>query len=103
ARLGVPQLRGAFDDREDVEHRGRRVQPLPRQHAAGGLSWLRGHLKRWYASGGGGPRFEMTSKGPEATLRLLRERRIAPSILSGGFAPLRHHRPGGVERRAPGG
>ena len=39
ARLGVPELRRAFDDRAHVEHRGRRLQPLPRQHAAGGMRW----------------------------------------------------------------
>ena len=38
ARLGVPELRRALDDRADVEHRDRRVQPLPGQHAAGGLA-----------------------------------------------------------------
>ena len=34
ARVGVPQLRRALDDRADVEHRDRRLQPLPGQHAA---------------------------------------------------------------------
>jgi ribulose-phosphate 3-epimerase len=58
----MPELRRALDDRADVEHRDRRMQPLPRQHAAGGLTPVPGSL--------------------------LRELRVAPSILSADFARL---------------
>ena len=73
ARVGLPQLRRAFDDRADVDDRDRRVQPLPRQHAAGGMN-----------------------------AELLSERRIAPSILSADFARLGSQVAGGAGRRRPG-
>ena len=37
ARVGVPELRRALDDRADVEHRRDLLQPLQGQHAAAGL------------------------------------------------------------------
>src|SRR5215213_10105457 len=39
ARLRVPQLRGALDDRAHVEHGAVRLQPLPRVDAGTDLSW----------------------------------------------------------------
>jgi ribulose-phosphate 3-epimerase len=66
----MPQLRRALHDRADVEHGGGRLQPLPRQHAQGRLT------------------VTAETRSPEGTLRLLREVRIAPSILSADFARL---------------
>jgi ribulose-phosphate 3-epimerase len=58
----VPELRRAFDDRADVEHRDRGVQPLSGQHAQGCI---------------------------EVPLpELMRDRRVVPSILSADFARL---------------
>jgi ribulose-phosphate 3-epimerase len=66
----VPQLRRALDDRAHVEHRDRRLQSLPRKHAAGGV----------------------TATGATAALAdrraMLRRPRVAPSILSADFSRL---------------
>ena len=59
ARIGMPQLRGALDDRADVEHGDRRLQSLRRDHVAGALRMSR-----------------------------LTERHVAPSILSADFSRL---------------
>jgi ribulose-phosphate 3-epimerase len=56
----VPELWGALDDRAHVEHGDRRLQPLPGQHAPGGLTGV-GRLT---------------------------ERHVAPSILSADFSRL---------------
>jgi ribulose-phosphate 3-epimerase len=58
----LSELRRALHDRSHVEHRDRRVQSLSRQHAEGGVGI--------------------------ANSEILRERRVAPSILSADFARL---------------
>jgi ribulose-phosphate 3-epimerase len=63
ADLGLPQLRGAFDDREDVLDGDSEVQQLRRLDAPGRMSG--------------------------STKELLREVRVAPSILSADFGRLR--------------
>ena len=42
ARVRVPELRRALDDRADVEHGAVRLQPLPRVDAGADLSWTGG-------------------------------------------------------------
>src|SRR5205823_5467279 len=72
AHFGVSELRRALDDRAHVEYRGGRLQPLPRQHAEGGLSAPQSAT-------------DVTARPQKG---LLHELRVAPSILSADFSRL---------------